>query len=151
MSSGVKMTGINATNSGTDVLESSVKLSSSASGGITISGENEAYAGFGDGHHSATTTEGAGVNSLDLTTQSGASNAIGIVDAALANIDSARADLGAIQNRFESTISNLQNVSENMSAAKTAAMTKAQVMQQAGTAMLAQANQLPQIALSLLQ
>jgi flagellin len=70
--------------------------------------------------------------------------------------------LGAIQNRFESTIANLQNVSENVSAARsrildadfaaeTAALTKAQIMQQAGVAMLAQANQLPQTVLSLLQ
>jgi flagellin len=141
---------------------SSVKLSSSSQAGITIGGDDNEQAGFEDGVTDATATAGAGVSSLDLTTQAGASNAIDIVDAALANIDSARADLGAIQNRFESTIANLQNVSENVSAARsrimdadfaaeTAAMTKAQVMQQAGTAMLAQANQLPQIALSLLQ
>jgi flagellin len=144
------------------VVYSSVNLSSSSQGGITIGGANEAYAGYDDGYVEAEATAGAGVSSLNLTTRDGAEQAIGIVDAALANIDSARADLGAIQNRFESTIANLQNVSENMSAAKsrimdadfaaeTAAMTKAQVMQQAGTAMLAQANQLPQIALSLLQ
>jgi flagellin len=144
------------------VVTSSVTLSSSSSAGITIGGANNAYAGFLDGSHDAETIAGAGISELDLTTRAGASNAIGIVDAALANIDSARADLGAIQNRFESTIANLQNVSENVSAARsrimdadfaaeTAAMTKAQVMQQAGTAMLAQANQLPQIALSLLQ
>ena len=73
-----------------------------------------------------------------------------------------RGDLGVIQNRFESTISNLQNVSENISvarfrivdadfAAETAALTKSQILQQAGIAMLAQANQLPQAVLSLLQ
>jgi flagellin len=141
---------------------STVNLSSSSQGGITIGGNNNESAGLADQYVEATAEVGAGVSSLNLTTRAGAEQAIGIVDAALANIDSARADLGAIQNRFESTISNLQNVSENVSAAKsrimdadfaaeTAAMTKAQVMQQAGTAMLAQANQLPQIALSLLQ
>ena len=80
---------------------------------------------------------------------------------AIASIDSQRADLGAIQNRFESTIANLQNVSENASAARgriqdtdyaaeTANLTKNQILQQAGTAILAQANQLPQAVLSLL-
>jgi flagellin len=147
---------------GSDTTYSSVNLSSSSQAGITIGGDNNQSAGFDDAYEPASVEAGAGVSSLNLTTRDGAEQAIGIVDAALANIDSARADLGAIQNRFESTIANLQNVSENMSAAKsrimdadfaaeTAAMTKAQVMQQAGTAMLAQANQLPQIALSLLQ
>jgi flagellin len=147
---------------GSNTTISSVNLSSTSQNGITIGGDHNLNAGFNAVLTEATVTAGAGISSLDLTTSAGASSAIGIVDAALANIDSARADLGAIQNRFESTISNLQNVSENMSAAKsrimdadfaaeTAAMTKAQVMQQAGTAMLAQANQLPQIALSLLQ
>jgi flagellin len=145
-----------------DTTYSTVNLSSSSQGGITIGGNNNESAGLEDKYIEATAEVGAGVSSLNLTTRTGAEDAIAIVDAALANIDSARADLGAIQNRFESTIANLQNVSENMSAARsrimdadfaseTAAMTKAQVMQQAGTAMLAQANQLPQIALSLLQ
>ena len=73
-----------------------------------------------------------------------------------------RGDLGAVQNRFESTISNLQNVSENLSAARsrildadiaqeTSAMTKNNILQQAGVSILAQANQTPQLALSLLQ
>ncbi|MCF8088695.1 MAG: flagellin [Desulfotignum sp.] len=148
--------------SGVQTVYSSVNLSSSSQNGITIGGDSQGNAGLTDGYTSATATAGAGVSSLDLTTQAGASSAIATVDAALASIDSARGDLGAIQNRFESTIANLQNVSENVSAARsrimdadfaaeTAAMTKAQVMQQAGTAMLAQANQLPQIALSLLQ
>jgi flagellin len=144
-------------------LRSSVDLSSSSSTGITIGGLDAANAGFTTtGYTEAVATAGAGVSSINLTTADGASEAIDTVDAALATIDSARGDLGAIQNRFESTIANLQNVSENVSAARsrimdadfaaeTAAMTKAQVMQQAGTAMLAQANQLPQAALSLLQ
>ena len=160
MNSGV--TGLGAAASATLVVHSSVDLSSSSSTGITIGGDNEGNAGLTDGYTAATATAGAGVSSLDLTTAAGASAAIDTVDAALASIDSARGDLGAIQNRFESTIANLQNVSENVSAARsrimdadfaaeTAAMTKAQVMQQAGTAMLAQANQLPQSALSLLQ
>lgn len=139
-------------------------LASTSSSGITLTGTQATAAIFGVAATTvqATATAGAGVSSLDLTTSGGAGNAITVVDAALATIDSARGDLGAIQNRFESTIANLQNVSENVAAARsrivdadfaseTAAMTKAQVMQQAGVAMLAQANQLPQAALSLLQ
>jgi len=101
------------------------------------------------------------VESLDITTVDGANSAIDIIDGALANIDSNRADLGAIQNRFTSTISNLSVSVENISASRsriqdtdfaseTANMTKNQILQQAGTAMLAQANQLPQSVLSLL-
>ena len=102
------------------------------------------------------------IEKLSVATYAGAQNAITAVDGALAQIDNQRASLGAIQNRFDSTIANLSNVSENLSAARarimdadfaaeTAALTRAQIMQQAGTAMLAQANQLPQAALSLLQ
>ncbi len=102
------------------------------------------------------------VGSVDIGTQEGANSAISVIDGALQFIDNTRADLGAIQNRFESTIANLMNVSENISAAKsrildadfaaeTANLTKAQILQQAGTAMLAQANTVPQAALTLLQ
>jgi len=102
------------------------------------------------------------VNQLDVQSVENATLAIKIADAAIALIDDQRSALGAIQNRFESTIANLMNVSENISAAKsrildtdfaaeTANMTKAQILQQAGTAMLAQANTLPQAALTLLQ
>tara|TARA_R110002124_G_scaffold175482_1_gene343241 strand:+ start:531 stop:2045 length:1515 start_codon:yes stop_codon:yes gene_type:complete len=101
------------------------------------------------------------VESLDVLTAAGAQDAISVIDGALASIDSQRASLGAIQNRFESTISNLQSISENVSAARgriqdtdyaaeTANLTKNQILQQAGTAILAQANQLPQAVLSLL-
>lgn len=102
------------------------------------------------------------IENLDISSQSGANTAITNIDRAIASIDDIRGGLGAVQNRFDSTIANLQSVSENTSAAQsrildadfaseTAAMTKAQVMQQAGVAMLSQANQLPQQVLSLLQ
>ncbi len=102
------------------------------------------------------------VADIDITSQAGANSAINVIDGALSFIDDFRADLGAVQNRFESTISNLMNVSENLSAARsrimdadfaqeTANMTRAQILQQSGTAMLAQANTLPQAALTLLQ
>jgi len=106
-------------------------------------------------------SELSNVASLDISTVAGANSAIDIVDGALATIDGNRADLGAVQNRFTSTISNLSVSIENISAARgriqdtdfaseTANMTKNQILQQAGTAMLAQANQLPQAVLSLL-
>ncbi len=102
------------------------------------------------------------VNSLDITTVSGAAEALDIIDGALAKVNSIRADLGAVQNRFESTISNLQTTSENLSgarsrildtdfAAETANLTRSQILQQAGMAMLAQANALPNNVLSLLR
>ena len=101
------------------------------------------------------------VSSLDLTTQQGSQDALAIIDGALAQIDEQRADLGAVQNRFGHTISNLSNISENVSASRsriqdtdfateTAEMTKNQILQQAGTSILSQANQLPQTALSLI-
>lgn len=101
------------------------------------------------------------VNSIDISTSFGAQDALGIVNGAIANIDAQRAQLGAVQNRFENTIANLQNISENASAARsrirdtdfaaeTSELTKNQILQQAGTAILAQANQLPQAVLSLL-
>nr|WP_181063862.1 flagellin [Stutzerimonas kunmingensis] len=102
------------------------------------------------------------VNDIDISSADGAQRALAVIDSALAGIDSQRADLGAVQNRFDNTINNLQNISENASAARsrimdtdyaaeTANLSKNQVLQQAGTAILAQAKQLPQSVLSLLQ
>lgn len=108
-------------------------------------------------------SEGAGsIASVDVSTAAGAQRAIGIIDSALDEINSTRGDLGAINNRLDFTINNLSNVSENASAsrsriqdadfaAESAALSRAQVLQQAGTAMLAQANAAPQQVLSLLQ
>ena len=101
------------------------------------------------------------VGDVDLGTQDKAQSAIDVIDGALAQIDGQRAELGAMQNRFSHTISNLANIQENVSASRgriqdtdfateTANMTKNQILQQAGTSILAQANQLPQTALSLL-
>ena len=102
------------------------------------------------------------VSTVDISTADGAQKALAVIDSALAGIDAQRADLGAVQNRFDNTINNLQNISENASAARsrimdtdyaaeTANLSKNQVLQQAGTAILAQAKQLPQSVLSLLQ
>ncbi len=101
------------------------------------------------------------LSDVDLKTYNGTSQAIGICDGALCKIDRERGELGAIQNRFESTISNLQNISENLAAARsrimdadiaaeTSSMTKQNILQQAGVSILSQANQQPQLALSLL-
>jgi flagellin len=102
------------------------------------------------------------VSDVDIGSQSGANDALSVLDQALSFVSDARASLGAIQNRMESTISNLSNVVENVSAARsrvqdadfameTAALTRGQILQQAGIAMLAQANAQPQSVLALLQ
>ena len=94
-------------------------------------------------------------------TAAGASALLDDVDAAISAIGGLRADLGAIQNRLQSTIRNLSNISENVSAARsrikdadfateTAELSRNQILQQASTTILAQANQRPQAALSLL-
>ncbi len=99
---------------------------------------------------------------LDISDFAGSQRAIEIVDKALTAVSSSRAEMGAIQNRFTSTIANLATTSENLSASRsrirdadyakeTAEMTRTQILQQAGTAMLAQANQVPQNVLSLLK
>jgi len=121
----------------------------------------------GSGLTAATTTAAATATAsfakdLDITTFEGAQKALEIVDAALTSVNSARADLGAVQNRFTSVVANLQTSSENLAASRsrirdtdfakeTAELTRTQILQQAGTAMLAQANQAPQGVLSLLQ
>jgi flagellin len=119
---------------------------------ITIAGASAGALGSG----------AATVDTLNISTLANANSAIGILDAAISDIDVMRGDLGAAQNRMESTISNLKNVAENLSAARsrildadvaqeTAEMTKNNILQQAGVAILGQANQTPQLALSLLQ
>jgi flagellin len=102
------------------------------------------------------------VAAMDLSTADGAQNAIAALDSALSQVNSSRGDLGAYQNRFSSAVSNLMTTTENLTAsrsriqdadfaAETAAMTRGQILQQAGTAILAQANSLPNSVLSLLK
>ncbi|WP_264876977.1 flagellin [Vibrio agarivorans] len=101
------------------------------------------------------------VNDIDITSVGGSQEAVTIIDSALKNVDSQRAELGAIQNRFNHTINNLDNINENVNASRsrildtdyakeTTAMTKSQILQQASTSILAQAKQTPSAALSLL-
>lgn len=105
---------------------------------------------------------GQALSRVDISTVEGANAAITAIDNALAQVNSARGDLGAVQNRFNATVSNLQTTAENLTAsrsrivdadfaAETANLTRAQILQQAGVAMLAQANSLPQQVLTLLQ
>ena len=107
------------------------------------------------------------VSSIDVTTVTngtpvGANNAINTIDMALQTLNTIAANLGSVQNRFQDTITNLQTTSNNLSAARsriqdtnyaqeTSNMTRSQILQQAGTAMLAQANQLPNMVLTLLK
>ncbi|WP_312243647.1 flagellin [Stutzerimonas nitrititolerans] len=133
-------------------------ISAHASGDITaVSGGASSGAAITMGEIADKT-----VQDLDIGEVRGAQEAVIVIDEAIKAIDSQRAELGAVQNRFENTIANLQNIGENVSAAKgriqdtdyaaeTAALSKNQILQQAGTAILAQANQLPQAVLSLLQ
>jgi flagellin len=109
----------------------------------------------------SSTVTGSALSSISVATSAGAQNAIESIDTALETINSTRSDLGAINNRLDFTVSNLSNVSENASAARsrimdadfaseTAALSRSQVLQQASQAMLAQANARPQQVLSLL-
>ncbi|EAR20642.1 flagellin N-terminal helical domain-containing protein [Nitrococcus mobilis] len=135
-------------------------LTFTSSDNIVLTGDGTLY-GFANANNTIakdTTT----VATLDISTVNGANDALNRVDSALTTVNSLRGTLGATQNRFESTIANLSTSSENLSAARsriqdadfaqeTAALTRAQILQQAGTSVLQQANALPQNVLSLLQ
>jgi flagellin len=110
----------------------------------------------------AIASTGTAVSAMDISTVAGSNAALTAIDAALQTVNSTRANLGAVQNRFSATIENLQTGSENETAsrsriqdadfaAETANLSRAQVLQQAGTAMVAQANQMPQQVLQLLK
>lgn len=132
-------------------------LTLSSASNFTLGGADLAFAGL-----SASSPALSKLNTVDISSVSGANAAISIVDGALSQVNSIRAGLGAVQTRFESTISNLSTTAENLSAARsrildadfaaeTAALTRATILQQAGISILAQANALPQQVLSLLQ
>jgi len=136
---------------------SAMKVTAGTSTGVT--GYNS---GALDGTATAPATGGKMLKDVNISTVPGAQQALEIVDKALSSINNTRADLGAIQNRFTSVVANLQTSTENLSASRsrikdtdfakeTAELTRTQILQQAGTAMLAQANQVPQNVLSLLR
>ncbi|SFN34342.1 flagellin [Nitrosospira briensis] len=142
-----------------------VTLTSTSSAGITVAfsgAANTARTGLTAATTAATVGSTVGFASLAIDTTAGADSAIASMDSALSALNAARADLGAYQNRFSSAVSNLQTTAENLSAsrsrivdtdfaAETVVLSRNQVLQQAGTAMLAQANALPQSVLSLLR
>ena len=134
-------------------------ISLSAADTIQLSGSQEAEVGFSDSQ--SITVDDVTLSSINVLDVEESNNTIKRIDSALESVSSLRSNFGAIQNRFESTIANLQAVSENLSAsrsriqdadfaAETAALTRAQILQQAGVSILAQANQQPQVVLSLL-
>ena len=138
-----------------------VSLSTSSTQGIVLAGTAPTSGGF-TAATTASALTGTALSSIDISTVAGANTALASLDAALTTVNGERAKLGAIQNRFSSTVENLRTSAENQSAARsrimdadfaaeTAALSRAQVLQQAGTAMVAQANQLPQQVLALLQ
>jgi flagellin len=143
----------------------SVSLSSSNVNGIVVGGKKDDSAGlhaFEGQVASDTTGTSNTLSSIDIGTAGGALAALSTIDAALAQVNSARAAMGAYQNRFSAVVSNAQSTAENLTAsrsriqdadfaAETAAMTRGQILQQAGTAILAQANSLPNSVLSLLK
>ncbi|MDA7771635.1 flagellin [Pseudomonadales bacterium] len=146
-----------ATGNDTATIQGTIDLSSSKVFSITQNGGADADDYFSTGASSLTT-----VSNVDLRNQAGASNAISVLDGAIEKISSMRADLGAIENRLSYTVSNLMNVAENTADARSrindadysvesANLAKAQVLQQAGTAMLSQANARAQLVLQLLQ
>ena len=144
---------------GTDVV-----IASAATGGAggTVTAPTFGAGFVGTATNGTASTAQTGFSSLSVATVGGADNAMLAMDAALTAVNSARADLGAIQNRFSSVIQNINATSENLTASRsrirdadyareTAELTRTQILQQAGTAMLAQANQIPQNVLSLLR
>jgi len=151
----------------TSVTRSSVKLSSSNATGITVEGLTAAgleAAGLKGvtSYTASTATAGAGVSTVDLTTATGSQTALSTLDKAINTITDARAAMGAYQNRLNASIANLETSSMNLQASRsrildtdyakeTTNLAKSQIIQQAATAMLAQANQSAQSVLSLLK
>jgi len=141
-------------------------LDGSASGltfqvGIGATSSDTLSVDIADMHASELGGASSSISSLDISSVSGAQTALGAIDAAISDISSSRASLGAVQNRLNVTIANLGSARENLAAAnsrirdvdvaeETANMTRNNILMQAGVAVLAQANQMPSLALSLL-
>ncbi|RLK51025.1 flagellin [Alkalispirillum mobile] len=162
----VRNAGLSAAVSTNDAGESTVVVRGafdsdfSVEGGeITLAdGEDTTVELFGDGEDAVNKN----LTEIDVATRGGANETIAVVDGALEQVSGIRADLGAVQNRFEATVANLSITSENLSASRsrimdadfaseTAALTRGQILQQAGTSVLSQANQIPNNVLNLLQ
>lgn len=150
--------GANSASGGAITIAGSVRLDSDKT--FSVSEAAGTLGGFNSSGGTSSMIQS--VSTIDVSTVSGATNSLRIIDSALNAVSSQRAKFGALQNRVEYTMQFLQSSSENLSAARsriqdadfaaeTAALSKAQILQQAGTAMLAQANQLPNSVLSLLK
>jgi flagellin len=159
-SSGVS--GSSITVGGTISFNSANSFTVTTSAAQGASGSLFAVGGNDTNGSSLSTVGGIDVTTMNGSTPIGANNAITIIDGALNSINSSRASLGAMQNRFTSVVANLQTTSENLTASRsriqdtdfaseTAALTRGQILQQAGTAMLAQANSLPNGVMALLK
>jgi flagellin len=138
-----------------------VTLNSTSVAGITVGGTAPGNGGF-VAATTASSLSGTALSNISLSTVAGANTALASIDAAISTVDSTAASLGAYQNRFTSVVSTLQGDATNLTAARsriqdtdyaaeTAEMTRDEILQQAGTAILAQANQLPNQVLSLLK
>lgn len=149
----------------TTITRSTVKLASSNAAGITIAGITAVSltaSGLTAGYSASTATAGAGVSTIDLSTAAGSQTALSTLDKAINSITDSRASMGAYQNRLTASVANLENSSMNLQASRsrildtdyakeTTNLAKAQIIQQAATAMLAQANQSAQSVLALLK
>ena len=158
-------TGLSSGGATTDTTRSVITLTSASADGITISdigGSSATASGLTVGYTATTETAGAGVSSLDLTTATGAQDALTTLDSAINTITDSRASMGAYQNRLTASIANLETTSMNLSASRsrildtdyakeTTNLAKAQIISQAATAMLAQATQSGQSVLALLK
>lgn len=142
-----------------ETYQAGIKLATDVGGTIAVQGTNIAALGLTAGTQ---TTNSFALNEVSVLTADKANDALLTLDIALQQVNGLRAELGAVQTRFESTISNLEVTAENMTAARsrirdadfakeTAELTRVQILQQAGISMLAQANAQPQNVLALLQ
>ena len=157
------VTNVTAAGAGQTQNHGTVSLSSNNAAGIVLSGGAVASGGFTAGTTAVTTVSNvSAISAVNISTAAGATAALSAIDGALATVNTSRASLGAYQNRFASVVSSLQTTSENLTAsrsriqdtdfaAETASLSRAQILQQAGTAMLAQANQLPNQGMTLLR
>lgn len=149
---------------GAAVIAGGIKLTSDNGNPISVKHGNssESKTGLRDSNGVTGGAFGTAIANISISTQQGAQKALGVIDNALDTVNDIRSQLGAVNNRLDFTVSNLSNVVENTQAARaritdadfaaeTAALSRAQVLQQASQAMLAQANARPQQVLSLLQ
>ncbi|HJW54199.1 MAG TPA: flagellin [Burkholderiaceae bacterium] len=152
---------LTATDTGLAAATTKSTFSLTSSSTFILGGNTPANAGLTASTVTASAT-GTAISAVDISSVSGAQTALASIDSALNSVNSSRANLGAIQNRFTSVVASLQTSSENLSASRsriqdtdfaseTASLTRGQILQQAGTAMLAQANSLPNGVLALLR